>query len=424
LDKPSTSRLVEQTRGRFGVYEGAIFAFLLLEFFFLVGNNVSDTNTRTAYLLSYEFGFGPQAFAGSILYLFTDIVTSRMIFIVSVISFLLMAAQISLLLGYLIRKSGHTARQSTAAIALLFLASPLSVTYLLGMHMQRLDVYWIILTLLALSILRKPVLRWTVPLLCAAALCIHQGFMSTYMPALAIPMLYEVYQNPRRFRNYLLFGINCLVMILLFAYFQFAPSHFPFGSAAELAAHLSQRADFAASAPMLHVGFFAPAKEWLFEYTLPFTASYALPLGMFYLVSSVPLIAVFVYIWYRALRRSTSKFLRLIFVMCAAAPLVFIPAALAANDWDRYWAAAVNGQFILIFYFIYAREKTVTSAAEKVGGFFEEHPLILPAVLIVMNALTFSAAATDIFSFIKDKEATAELIENYFNRYVYHIAGG
>lgn len=424
MAKTKTTLSAKNETVRFGLYESVIFAFLVLEFIFLVYNSVADNNTRTAYLINYEFGFNPQSLVGSILYLFTDMITRRMIFIVAVISFLLMAAQISLLLGRLIRKSPPAERSSTVTVMMLFLASPLSVTYLLGMHMQRLDVYWIILTLLSLAFLKKPVLRWTIPLLCAAAISVHQGFMSTYMPAVAIPLLYEVFKNPRRLSHYLLFGSSCLIMIVLFAYFQFAAPGFPFDKAADLAADLSQKADFAASAPMLHVGFFAPINEWLTQFTLPFTASYALPLGIFYLIASLPLIAVFLFLWSNAFRNSSCRLLRLIFLLCAAAPLVFIPAALLANDWDRYYAAVVNCQFILIFYFIYARETTVTAALQKVGGFFERHPLLLPALLIVMNSLTFSAAATDIFSFIRDQDATARLIEEYFNRTVFNVAGG
>lgn len=424
MAKTKTLTIVENDNRRFGYFEIAIFAFMLLEFVILVYyGGLADNNTATAYLLNYEFGFNPQSLVGSVFYLFTDLITGRMIFVVAVISFLFMAAQISLLLGRLVRRSPAEERPSTVTVMLLFLASPLSVTYLLGMHMQRLDVYWIILTLLSLAFIKRPALRWSIPLLCAAAICVHQGFMSTYMPALAIPLLYEVIKSPRRIGNYLLFGASCLIMIALFAYFQWTPPGFPFEKATDLAAYLTQKADFSASAPMLHVGFFAPIDEWLTQYTLPFTASYALPLGLFYLITSLPLLAVFLSVWRGAFRGTPGRLLRWIFPLCAAAPLIFIPAAVLANDWDRYFAAVVNGQFILIFYFLYAREPAVIAAVRKVGDFFDRHPLALPALLIVMNSLTFSTAATDIFSFIADRDAASKLIEDYFNRTVYTVAG-
>ncbi len=119
---------------RFGYYELILFAFLLFEFLLLTFNRVADSNTRTAYLLTYEFGFNAQSLIGSVLSVFTDTITARLIYGLSVVSFLVLAAQISLLLGRLIRNTLPAQQSSVILLCLLFLASPLSITYLLSMN--------------------------------------------------------------------------------------------------------------------------------------------------------------------------------------------------------------------------------------------------------------------------------------------------
>jgi len=420
--KTKINPLIKTKRSLFGYYELVIFFFLLVEFLFLTYGKVENTNTRTAYLLTYEFGFNSQSFIGSFISLFTDFITSRLIYIISVISFLVLIFFISFLLGSLIRNAQTESKQSIIIFAILFLASPLSVTYLLGMNTERLDIYWIFISLLALVFLKRPILCWTIPLLCAVAVSIHQGYMDSYMPALAIPMLYEVYKSNYSKKSIAIFSLSCLSMIVLFIYFQFLPMKLPFNNAVDFAEYLSKKADFSASAPMLHVGFFAAFRESFYEYVLPFTESYALPLGIVLLTFSSPLIVIFLYVWKQSFKNADKKFLKFIFFLCAAAPLAFIPAALFANDWDRYWASAVNNQFIFVFYFIYSKETIVVNFVRKVGDFFEKHFLLLILIIVFTNSLTFSQTATDMFSFIKDREATANLIKDYFNKRVYGLS--
>lgn len=414
-----TNRLFETKYWQIGYCEFVIFVFLFVEFLLLTNNQINDSNTKTAYLLTYEFGFNSQSLVGSIVSLFTDKITSHLIYMIATVSFLILALQISLVLGVIIRQSGQSVKSSIIIFIVLFLASPLSVTYLLGMHTERLDVYWICITLLALIFLKSPVFRWAIPLLCAIAVSVHQGYMSTYMPALAILMLYEVYKTKYSLKSITVFTLSCFTMIVLFIYFQFVPFTFPFDNAVDFAKHLSNKSDFIASAPMLHVGFFAPFKEWLYEYVLPFTASYALPVSISFLAFSLPLIIIFVTIWKYSFKYTKNKFLKFIFSLCAAAPLAFLPAAVLANDWDRYWAAAVNNQFILVFYLIHSKEATVIDIVKKVGDFFEKHFLLLVLIIVFTNSLTYSHTSMDIFYFIKNRKATEDLIVNYFNKRVY-----
>ena len=401
-----------------GCYELSIFFFLLFNFIAMTSENSTDSILKTHYLLTYEFGFGSRMLIGSIISLFTHHVTNHVIYIVGTISYVLLISFISLLLGGAIRKSPSSMKSTLIVFSVLFLASPLSVTYLLGGNFGRLDTYWFFITLLGLVFLKRPILQWMVPLLCAAAILVHQGYLFTYMPALAIPLLYEVYKHKFSKKSIAVFSLSCLAMILLFIFFQFFPSNIPFDNAIDFAAYLSKNSGFSPSALMLYFEYYAKFPTWFFDFTLPQTLHYALPYGLTLLAFSAPLTIIFGYIWRQSIKHEENKFLKFIFILCVMAPLAFIPAAVFGNDWDRWWAAVVNNQFILIFYFIYSNESAVNDSVKKVGVFFEKHFLLLLMIIIFTNSLTFSAAVTEILTFVRDPSAVFKITQNYINEFV------
>lgn len=405
---------------RFEYYELIIFFFLVVEFLALSAKQSLGAWEKTFYLLTYEFGPVSRALIGSVFSLFTDRITHNMIYVSACISYIFLCVLISFLLGKLIRKSNADIKVAVITIVILFLSSPFSITYLLGIHIGRFDVYWIIITLLALIFLKQPNLKWTVPFLCAVAVSVHQGYMDTYMPALAIPMLYEVYKSKYAKKNIILFSASCLTMIVLFLVYQFYSASLPFNDAIGFADYLSSKADFKASAPQLYVEYYAPFTEYWLEDIFPLMKTFAMPLTLSYLFISFPLFAFFGYIWKRAFQTANNKFLKFIFLLCAIAPIAFIPAALFGLDWDRWWAAAINCQFILIFYFIYTNEFPILDALKKIAVFISDHFLFILLVFIFFSMLTFSEAVTNMFSFINNSEKFMNHYVNYFNEHLFY----
>lgn len=413
--------LLRENKKIFGAYELIIFTFFLFEFFVLTSEKrlESETFVTTHYLMTYETGFISRALIGSIVSLFTSRLTIHQIFIVGTFSYLLMTVGISMLLGHLIRNSKSTERTAITIFVILFLSSPLSVTYLLGFHFARLDLYWIILVLSALICLKNSVLLWAVPLLGALAVCVHPGFLVTYMPALFIPILYEVYRNRGSKKHIVVFILSCSFTIFLFTYFQVFPQIIPYATAAEYSDHLTKNAAFQADPFMVYLEYFAPFREWLTMFVLPLTATYAFPLGLVLFTFSVPLIWIFAYVWKNCISETKDKFLRFVLILCAAAPSAFIAAAVFGNDWDRWWAAAINTQFILVFFFIISREAIVLKTINKVGSFLSSHLLLLLLIIIFTNSLTFSHASSLVFHYIFNPEINDRLFQNYFRERIY-----
>lgn len=406
---------------RIGSYELIIFSFLLFEFFVLATEESLGAWEKTFYLLTYEFGYISRAFIGSFFSLFTDYVTDEMIYIFALTSFLILIVMVSLLLGGLLRRSEPDLKTPTTIFVILFLASPFSVTYLLGSHVGRLDTYWIIVTLLALVFLKNPVLKWSIPFLCAVAVSIHQGYMDTYMPALAIPMLYEIYKNKYSKSSFSVFSLSCITLMVFFVAGQFFPASIPFDNAIDFADYLSQNASFRVSAPQLYLEYYAPFLEYLFENNFPLLKTFALPLALIYFSVASPLLIIFGFIWKQSFRFTDNRFKKFVFFLCAAAPLAFIPAAMFGLDWDRWLAAALNTQFILIFYFVYSNDISVTHSLKTIASFFEKHFLLLLLIVLFMSILTFSEAIIQMFNFIKNPDDFMSHQVYYFNKYVYYL---
>jgi hypothetical protein len=57
--------------------------------------------------------------------------------------------------------------------------------------------------------------------LCFAAVATHPGFSVTYMPALLVPLFYEVYRGRYSSSGIVLFSVCCTVLLSSFVYFNF-----------------------------------------------------------------------------------------------------------------------------------------------------------------------------------------------------------
>lgn len=394
-------------------YEIVIFLFLFFEFTFMISEKYLDRFVLTHYAFTYEFGLIPRSFIGSFISLFANKITSRAVYIMSIIFFIILISQISLALGRLIRKSDPDIKLSVKIFTILFLASPLSVTYLLGGYFARLDMYWLIITLFSLFFLKRRTLMWIVPLLGAVAIMIHQGYLFTYMPALLIPMFYEIYRSKYSKKSIIIFGLSCISMLLILLLLMFAQKNLPYDNASDFVKQIAKNVAFPPDSQMVYCEYYCPFPQWQIHVVFPLLAYLALPVGLTLFTFSIPLIIIFGYIWKQSLRETENKFLKFVFFLCASAPSLFILVAILGTDWDRWWAAVINNQFIIVFYFIFSKEKAVINSVQKVGNFFKEHLLMLALLVIFSNSLTFSKASTLVLSIAYQNAKAFEALMSY-----------
>ncbi|MEI6577961.1 MAG: hypothetical protein WCN92_00700 [Eubacteriales bacterium] len=374
-----------------------IFLFFAARFFILFfGRNSFSSWMTTPYVITYKLGFISRAFIGSVIALFTDYLTLKEFKVITVTVTLVLLALISFLLGKVIAKVGSDNKNIILVFVLLFISAPVSMTYLLEAHFGRLEAFLLIFTLTGLLCLKNPRIKWAVPLICFVAISTHPGYLVTYMPGLAIPMLYEIYRSKYSKKSIVIFFSGCIILIGFFVYFQlFSRGQLGFANAEEMGKYLSQQTDMKVGLPMLYLEYFAPFPQWVTEYVIPLTRSMDLPVvGIALLTVSLPLIIIFGSIWIYSIRNAGNNFLKFIFILCLVAPLAFIPAAVFGADWDREWAPVINCQFIFLFYFVYTKEIVITDSLKKVNEFFDRHTLLLLCILTFGGLAMFSNIGT------------------------------
>lgn len=379
-------------------YSVLIFLFFLVKFLIFGVNRriIFSSVVSTYYILCYNQGFIPRAFIGSVISLFTNYLTNDVLNIIISVITLLLLALVSIMLAKAISKSAPEFKPATLLFTFLLITAPLSNTYLVERHFGRLDTFLLLFTLLALACLKKPYLKWTVPALCFAAVATHPGYMVTYMPALAIPLLYEVYRNKYSKKSIMLFFSCCLILISFFVYFQYLSPQVNFANAEAFGAYLSKHTDMKISNPVLYLEYFSQHLNPLTnpnsftDLMLPMLKNTALPTILVFFAFSFPLIIIFAAVWKIGIRNADNIFLKFIYILCALSPLVFIPAALFGQDWERWWAAVINCQFIFIFYFIISLEKSLMDSLKMITNFFDTHSLILLCILAFSSSLILS----------------------------------
>lgn len=389
-----------------------IFAFFIIRYltFPQIRSSELPSSVTIFYLFTYDLGFIHRALIGSTIALFTDYLTEETLKLVISFSTIMLLALVSLMLGRVISKSDPNLKPTVILFVFFLLTAPFSHTLYVERHLGRLDIYWLLFTLLGLACMNRPVIRWVLPLLCFAAIATHHGFLFTYMPAIAIPLLYEVYRNKYSKRSILLFATSCFVLIIFSLYFQFFLPKMNFYNADSLGIYLSGSTNMKIAFDAIYADYFA-SQDYLKNLIWPMAKGYALPVMLTFIALSLPLIIIFSVFWRLSIRNAENNFLKFVFVLCALSPLSFIPAAVFGADWERWWAAVINCQFIFIFYFIASSEKSILLALKSIGKFFTRH------LLVLFLALAFSATAmlSNINSIILT-HFDFEIIDDYFKK--------
>lgn len=239
---------------------------------------------------------------------------------------------------------------------------------------------------------------------------LHNGFMVTYMPALCIPLLYEVYKSKCSKSSIILFTSSCIILIGLFISFFVIKPHFlglpvedPVESAKIVKEYLEQFTDMEVSQEQLFIEYFAPFPEWIFKGMIPLVLSFAPKMLPVLIIMTLPVFLSIGYVWRYAFKSSDDKFYKFIMFICLFAPLLFFVAGTFGADWDRWWAAMVNVQFIILFYFIYSKDELILSGIKTVANFFRTHYMIMLFVFFFSFSLTSSEIMRMLFKMLDVK---------------------
>jgi len=356
---------------------------VLLIFYFL--NDYDSTNDpyTILHIFDYRIGFAPRLFIGSIMSLFTDYKTLAFMNQFFDIFCLLSIILFTFTAGCVIRKSDDKTKSTAIVFVILFLAVPYSRTVLYP-RLISLDRFLVVFTLLAFIAISKKGFKWLVPLLILMSLATYQGYAFTYMPAVAILLLYEVYRNKNTKESIALCVVSFVFMAAFSAYF-FLMKGVDY-SVNELIAYAADKTDMRE-----RVGEFD--FSWVLQLlSLPPKGIWNLSVqggvldnlstevsGMLHLL---PLLVIFLMIWIESIKKSKGKFERFIYFLCATAPLFRLPMLVLSQNYFRSRVSVVITQFFLLLYFLHIGNPVVTASSRKIGDFFNKNYWLFTALIV------------------------------------------
>lgn len=375
-------------------YELPVFILLLLLF---LPQNLRVVNDIYALLhvFDYRIGFAPRLFIGSVMSLFTGVKSQAFMENFFGVVFILEALLFAFTAGRIIRKSDEEIKEITVFFVILFFAVP----YSLGVLYPRLlsvDRALVLFTLLALMAMSKRGFKWFVPLLIAAGLAAYHGFAFTYMPAIALLLIYEVVKNKKSTQSILLCAAGFVTMAAFSAYFFLFDGLNNYKTVDELIAYAAGKTD------LQFVGYYKEVvqnlllltpSDFYWNITVPLEGYKDLARELVAMLYLSPLIAVLFSVWRNAIKSTSNKVEKFVFILCVLAPVARFPMFILSTNFYRGRTSVIVVQFFLLFYFLYHQNPAVLAAVKRTGDFFKRNYLLFLAMVIYF-AMPFLAHKT------------------------------
>lgn len=177
--------------------------------------NMMDNFYYPLYVINYDCGYSSRLLVGAVFSLFfKDTLNVDVLSVTLLIIYLIMCFCLSLFINNYIKK---TKFEAIGIYAVFMILCPAFIS--LVNYFGILDIFWIFCTMGALWVVDKKGLRWLVPLFCIIGLAVHEVFLTTYLPVIAIAVLYQFAKKPDT--SNLIYAILCAVIIGAFSVYFF-----------------------------------------------------------------------------------------------------------------------------------------------------------------------------------------------------------
>jgi len=373
-------------------YELPIFILLFLFFIPKRSDLARNDVYVTMLIFDYRIGFAPRLFIGSVMSLFTDYKSlhfmNNFMDIFCVATLVLFA----IVAGRIIRKAGDKAKEMPIFFIILFIVVPYTRAVLFPGPIVSFDRFLVVFTLLALIAINKKVIKWFVPILIFMGLATYQGFAFTYMPVIAILLIYEIFRNKKSKESIALCVVAFTTMAVFSVYFFLYHGIDSFKNVDELLAYAANKTDLREYLKGFDIRY--TLNGYLFTKPATFFWSYIVSAGwkgwkseVFGIIYLMPIFVTFFIIWKNSIKSSSNKAEKFIYILCILAPLARLPMFLFSTNFLRGRASIVVVQFFLVFYFLYIGNKTVAESAKQVVMFFRRHILLF--ILMVVYCIGF-----------------------------------
>lgn len=367
-----------------GIY---VFLFLVLRMLSIMPENsseMSDSWSTLFYAIDYKtMGIVPRALVGSVCSLFTDYVSQKAVYIIALCATVVLIAAVSLLIHRIVKNQSGSESAVFLFLISIFLLAPDDIHYLFGTdHMGITDLYFIMLTLLAVVFSSHKILRWFIPLICALCMAIYEGYPFAFGAVIGIVLLYMIYKSEKKAAPIIITVLTVLTVAALFLYFYvlFRADYLAavnFDNAEEAISALSKHTDIEAPHMFGELYFWKSSMSIFFDgrWNVKEVIDGARSTRLTCLPAFIVFFAVSCSLWISSYRNEKNKFLKWIYLFCIISPLASLPLFVFSEQL-KYISYNIFTQMILIGFFS-SKEKLFLKKSSEIGKFLTDNPLLL-----------------------------------------------
>ena len=369
-------------------YEIAIFCFLCIQLFAVVPStgNLRGAMVSISYILPYRYGVSSRGLIGTIVSFLTagGFVSRHFVWHFILSSTVFLSFILSAYIGTAIQKSKDDTKYFLIFLSLLWLSGFTAPSaYFHHINFGRIEMFALIISFLVMLIVKKPVIRWLIPLLALAIMATHLILVFFYIPLVAILLFYGIAEKSGADkRGIVLLGATVTsLFIAFFSYIMFARGTFVFENAGDFFEYLSAKTDLSISESALHYALFASLEDHLIGWRNRVSLRFR---GNLSILINIPLVFLFVAFWVKCFIKETEKIKKVFFLL----PMTVLPyhATVFFLFWDfaRWMIMILNVQFLLVFYLAFVKNKTVLSVVQTVTPFIKRYAFFIALILLIM----------------------------------------
>lgn len=364
------------------------------DFFYMM-----DNGYYPLYVINYDCGYSSRLLVGAVFSLFfKETLSVDVLSVVLFIIYLIMCLCLSLFINSHLKKTNFEAI-GIYAVFMILCPAFISIVNYFGI----LDIFWIFSTMGALWAVDKKGVRWLVPLFCVIGLAVHEVFLTTYLPVIAIAVLYQI--TKKNNTSDLIFVVLCAVIVGAFSvYFMFIGDGTMKMTSDELVNFARNRLDakgrnFNDFYLRSILYWDVPDKEayqgifgyfnYIFDFYIQSNLSRVKTILFFY-ISNGLISYPFFYVIIKALRKEKKIIKKFIF-FCSLMPIPLIMfQLLVSTDTERFamhWLAVI---LFLLLFFAKEKDRSFSEAYSEASVWLSDNKISLALAAVAVAKITFS----------------------------------
>lgn len=362
-----------------------------------------DNEYYPLYVVNYDCGFSSRLLVGAVFSVFfRNTLSVEALTTVLFAVYLLLCLCLSLFINNYLK---NTEFEAIGIYAAFIIVSPAFVSVL--NYFGILDIFWFFCAMGALAVVDKKGLRWLVPVFCIIGLAIHEVFLTTYLPVIAIAVLYQFIKKPCA-NNFVFIAVCAVVVGVASVYFLFLGDGTMKMTADEMVAFARNRLDASGSnfddwymrsvffweIPNVeeYEGFSGYLQYNLVEWLK--TNPSAIQTIVFFAVSNIISSIPFIYLISKAFRKAEKPAIKFIY-FCS---MITIPLLLAqiffSTDTERFSMHWLTVMLFVLLFFIREKDSAFRLAFEEAKQKLSENKISLAlfgiaAARIILSGVRF-----------------------------------